>query len=396
MGRSEGEKKRKASAGGNVASGDVSALKKAKVEKVDGKGKGKARALPPPPASVVTSTADAPTLAKDTTAFQVIKATMVVSVPPRFAANPRAGVEEMLDGMVMRYIPGLRGVVLSHSSLVFLDKAATIKADCPYLVCNIGFDALVWSPAVGTKLIGKVNICSPDHVGLLVHQTFNVSIPRHHIPTDSWEFEYGAAENDPEFGPAAAEQGEGDEGEKKEGESEEAKGEKDSQEHASSAGRWVHRLTADPLGGQKGYVEFTVIGFTVANEMISLIGSIQPDPFSPHHVPPTAAKSKQTEGDDDQEDTFVGKLALSGDEEDAEDSEGDGETLGSEDSGGEDTFKTLGKKAGEVAAQRRAEAEKAAAAAEKEKESKKKKRKAEATEATEAAEPGKKRKKKKE
>jgi hypothetical protein len=27
-----------------------------------------------------------------------------------------------------------------------------------------------------------------------------VSIPRHHIPADQWEFEYGPAENDPEFG----------------------------------------------------------------------------------------------------------------------------------------------------------------------------------------------------
>jgi hypothetical protein len=27
-----------------------------------------------------------------------------------------------------------------------------------------------------------------------------VSIPQHHIPADQWEFEYGQAENDPEFG----------------------------------------------------------------------------------------------------------------------------------------------------------------------------------------------------
>ena len=26
----------------------------------------------------------------------------------------------------------------------------------------------------------------------------NASIPRHHIPSESWEFEYGPAENDPE------------------------------------------------------------------------------------------------------------------------------------------------------------------------------------------------------
>jgi DNA-directed RNA polymerase I subunit RPA43 len=34
--------------------------------------------------------------------FEVISASLVVSIAPVFAANPRAGVEEMLDSMVMR------------------------------------------------------------------------------------------------------------------------------------------------------------------------------------------------------------------------------------------------------------------------------------------------------
>jgi DNA-directed RNA polymerase I subunit RPA43 len=36
--------------------------------------------------------------------FTVVGASLVVSIPPVFASNPRAGVEEMLDSMVMRYI----------------------------------------------------------------------------------------------------------------------------------------------------------------------------------------------------------------------------------------------------------------------------------------------------
>jgi DNA-directed RNA polymerase I subunit RPA43 len=34
--------------------------------------------------------------------FRVVNASLVVSIPPVFASNPRAGVEEMLDSMVMR------------------------------------------------------------------------------------------------------------------------------------------------------------------------------------------------------------------------------------------------------------------------------------------------------
>jgi DNA-directed RNA polymerase I subunit RPA43 len=37
------------------------------------------------------------------TEFHVVKASLVLSIPPIFAGNPRAGVEEMLDSMVMRF-----------------------------------------------------------------------------------------------------------------------------------------------------------------------------------------------------------------------------------------------------------------------------------------------------
>lgn len=100
-----------------------------------------------------------------------------------------------------------------------------------------------------TKLIiaGKVNLCSPDHISLLVHRTFNVSIPRHHIPTDTWEFEYGPAENDPEYGAVAKEDEERPDGEA-------------DKEH-ETGGKWVHKVTGKALGGKTGMLEFTVIGY---------------------------------------------------------------------------------------------------------------------------------------
>lgn len=93
--------------------------------------------------------------------------------------------------------------------------------------------------------MGKVNLCSPDHISLLVHRTFNVSIPRHHIPTDNWEFEYGPAENDPEFSadaPAVEDDANA------------------TSEVVTSNDRWVHKLTGERLGGGNGELEFTVIG----------------------------------------------------------------------------------------------------------------------------------------
>jgi DNA-directed RNA polymerase I subunit RPA43 len=136
-----------------------------------------------------------------------------------------------------------------------VQNVARIQYDCPFLVCSIKFDATLWSPRIGETLckeftfsqifvnhhvaVGKVNLCSPDHIALLAHRTFNVSIPRHHIPTETWEFEYGPAENDPEFGREAQE------------------GEEEAVESSSSGGRWIHKVTGQVLDG---LLEFTVIG----------------------------------------------------------------------------------------------------------------------------------------
>ena len=105
---------------------------------------------------------------------------------------------------------------------------------------------------MATKLAGRVILCSPDHVSLLIHRTFNVSIPRHHIPTDQWEFEYGAAENDPEFGNIDEDVVDADMT---------ADVQEDGDAQATDQrGRWVHKVTGDRLGGKDRWLRFTVVG----------------------------------------------------------------------------------------------------------------------------------------
>ncbi|KAK1232633.1 hypothetical protein PQX77_004195 [Marasmius sp. AFHP31] len=275
------------------------------------------------------------------TEFQVVKASLAVSVPPIFSIDPQSGVAEMLDSMLMRYIPAFEGVVLAHSNLEFLEQTASIKGDCPFLICKISFDATVWRPRVGMKLVGKINLCSPDHVSLLVHKTFNVSIPRHHIPTEQYEFEYGPAENDPEFGGAAQEEGADDE----------------EKEAEDSGGRWVRKDTNAQLGNEDGKLAFTVVGLTIANEMLSLLGSIQDDPFSPLHVP-TGKVSETSDAEKVQVDSQLRELTP---EEEGDELDGDSD---------EDTFAALGKQADEAKKRAEAEAERQAG-----QEKKKKKRK---------------------
>ncbi|KDR75945.1 hypothetical protein GALMADRAFT_248757 [Galerina marginata CBS 339.88] len=166
---------------------------------------------------------------------------------------------------------------------------------------------------------GKVNLSSPDHISLLVHRTFNVSIPRHHIPTDIWEFEYGPAENDPEYGDTVHQ--------------DEEVNDKNGQEiNQSTGGRWVHKVTGEVLGSNGGLLEFTVVGLTVANEMLSLLGSLQPDPFSPRHTihQHLATNDKAEYESTGTEDDVAERV----------ESDSDGEDDGSD----SDTFQSLGKR----------------------------------------------------
>ena len=65
---------------------------------------------------------------------------------------------------------------------------------------------------------------------------------------ENWEFEYGPAENDPEYGVDQT----GESGNTKEAEDEAATTE--------GSGRWVHKLTGERLGSKDGSLEFTVVG----------------------------------------------------------------------------------------------------------------------------------------
>ncbi|KIM26942.1 hypothetical protein M408DRAFT_24965 [Serendipita vermifera MAFF 305830] len=204
--------------------------------------------------------------------FRMLQAHMSVNIPASYTGpgKPRQAVLEMLDSILMQYIPNLHGVLLAHSNLEFASQTASFLADSPFAKVDVSFNATVWSPTIGSKLQGTITICSPDHIGLLVHKTFNVSIPRHHIPADEWEFEHGSLENDPEYG-AAAENEDGQQ-----------------HEEGEDSGRWVHKETGEIIGGSTRRLEFTIIGLSIADAMLSLIGSVQPDPFSPKHKPQPA------------------------------------------------------------------------------------------------------------
>lgn len=106
-----------------------------------------------------------------------------------------------------------------------------------------------------------------------------------------------------------------------------------------------------------------IIRLTVANEMLSLLGSIQVDPFSPEHVPETGPSTRRAPSVSDIEEVER-EVVVDVEEEEEDEIESD-----------EDTFKALGKMTDEAAIQAKREAEEAAQAEQPAKE-KKRKRKA--------------------
>ncbi|KAG8910138.1 hypothetical protein FRC01_006526, partial [Tulasnella sp. 417] len=196
-------------------------------------------------------------------AFSVVSASIRLSIPPVFAAKPLSGVEEMLDSMVMKHIPSLKGVVLSHSNIKFLDDTAQILNECPFTICNVGFDALVWSPRVGMRLTGQVILFSPDHIALLVNRTFNVSIPSRHIPDDEYEFDYQTSEVEGTMSGTR-----GTNGKVQQEDADETLKDSASSQHEPAVddpqidamGRWIKRDTRERVGGPNLMVEFTVVG----------------------------------------------------------------------------------------------------------------------------------------
>ncbi|GAA6039651.1 hypothetical protein JCM8097_002236 [Rhodosporidiobolus ruineniae] len=254
------------------------------------------------------------------------------------------GVREVLAGWVMRYLPPIRAVLLSFSPTPrFLHPSASFPASAspfdssskPHLslatpppedddeekqtvrlktlpmvlgsgftLANVEWEGVGWRPKVGMKLVGTPTLSTPSHVSLLLHNLFNASIPSSHIPLEIYEFDPEAevppvvlerralavplrsltekvvekAEGREEEAEEKAE-GEEDEGE----EEEEAKEEQEEEEEEEylERGWWVHKSTREPLGGKEGRIEFTLVGLTTSNSLLSCTGSLLADPFTP-------------------------------------------------------------------------------------------------------------------
>ena len=69
------------------------------------------------------------------------------------------------------------GALIAYSNIKLLSDRGQIMDDTPFIHFRIRADFILFKPCVGSRLRGEVNKVGKDHVGLLVHDHFNVSVP---------------------------------------------------------------------------------------------------------------------------------------------------------------------------------------------------------------------------
>lgn len=86
------------------------------------------------------------------TALKNVSGKMHLPVPPVWSRDPKSSILEQLDTLVMRYIPQLEGVMVTHKDARFLSALGGINGDSAFGVAPVAFSALVWRPEIGMVL----------------------------------------------------------------------------------------------------------------------------------------------------------------------------------------------------------------------------------------------------
>merc|ERR1712137_1082465 len=114
--------------------------------------------------------------------FKEVRVEYPIHLPPSYIGSPLSGVLRVLGEHLMRYSRELDGVPLSMGPPGLLQTSAAIMSDLPTIHFTVTVKLLVFSPPVGSKLVGVVHQIGFDYIALLVFGTFNASILSRDLP----------------------------------------------------------------------------------------------------------------------------------------------------------------------------------------------------------------------
>ncbi|CAN6668417.1 DNA-directed RNA polymerase I subunit Rpa43p [Trichomonascus vanleenenianus] len=240
--------------------------------------------------------------------FHKVSTSLYVSLAPVYVNRPLEGIQSQhLDPLLMSYFPSARGVVLAYTNVRLCGQDPEAKAegepvvskimyDSPFSYLWVSVDFLIWKPMAGDTLEGWINLQSPSHIGLLIHDTFNATIKRDAIPVD-WSF----VRNEIDESQVAADS-------------------EEKSQSPQSLGYWV-----DGSGKRiDDKLKFSVKAFNVSTRMVSIQGTmLKPGEVREDLTDPTAKKSSHVkfdeeslpqanndDNDDDDEQTAIPESAI--------------------------------------------------------------------------------------
>ncbi|KAK0166071.1 hypothetical protein PV328_004521 [Microctonus aethiopoides] len=100
-----------------------------------------------------------------------------VALHPFHLNNLNKALHEILSSSINFYDFELKGLLLSYKNPKLLSSLGSILYDSHFIHVDIEADFYIFKPEVGSVLSGIVNKQAINHIGVLVHKAFNVSIP---------------------------------------------------------------------------------------------------------------------------------------------------------------------------------------------------------------------------
>lgn len=121
---------------------------------------------------------------QQSTSFTEHKCSVRIHLHPSRLGSVKDGVNEQLNALLMTYQPHLQGIILSYSH-VHLPTTLTgsIFYERPYVNFDITVSFTVLSLSAQSLITGIVHNIARDHIGLLIHSTFNAVISTQHLPS---------------------------------------------------------------------------------------------------------------------------------------------------------------------------------------------------------------------
>ncbi|XP_011691191.1 PREDICTED: probable DNA-directed RNA polymerase I subunit RPA43 [Wasmannia auropunctata] len=108
-----------------------------------------------------------------------------LALHPYYLNNIQQGLNQILRSSLNTYDRELKGFVLAFRNPKLLSNVGEMLYDSPFIHIDIEADFYLFRPTVGSFLKGVVNKKGLDHIIMLVHKTYTVSIPK---PDDTEEW----------------------------------------------------------------------------------------------------------------------------------------------------------------------------------------------------------------